>query len=187
MLLPLFGFAFIIGAIFYSDKIGETFIRDSNVNNAYDAFFIKWGTYYGVNWRVLKRIAYIEPRIGLDRRVKLGIENPKDISGSKSGDGLSWGIMQTTLSTAKTYDKTTTEEKLNSPSFSIQMGAAHLAFLKKNYPTFTDRDLVMSYNHGQGNQLKFIAKEKAGTLLLTEYPAGRSYWNHYLEAKELIP
>ena len=157
-----------------------------NVNNDYDYLFLKYGNKYGVDWKFLKRLAWIESKIGLYKSVALGIREPANIKDSVSGDGLSWGIMQTTVSTANEYMKGVTAMQLNNPEISIQIGAQHVAFLKRNYPQFNERDLAMAYNHGQGNQLNFLKKEKAGTLKLTEYLAGRDYFSEYQKAKELI-
>lgn len=159
---------------------------DSTVNNSYDTIFKKYGQLYGIDWKVLKRIAWIESKVGTYKSVRLGIENPSDTVNSASDDKLSWGIMQTTLSTSGDYDKAVTAVKLNNPDYSIMIGAKHLAMLKKKYFPSSERDLVMSYNHGQGNQLRFIEKEKAKTLKDTEFPAGRDYWKKYQQAKELI-
>lgn len=158
-----------------------------NVNNEYDHLFIKYGNKYGVDWKFLKRIAWIESRIGLNSRVATGIREPANIEGSKSYDGLSWGIMQTTIATSNDYIKGVTAMQLNNPEISISIGAQHVAFLKRAYPQFSERDLAMAYNHGQGNQLNFLKKEKEGTLKETEYLAGRDYFNKYKKAKELIP
>jgi soluble lytic murein transglycosylase-like protein len=160
--------------------------RVSMINNAYDSLFKFYAQLYNLDWKMLKAIAYVESRIGLDKRVRRGIENPNDIENSKSFDGKSWGIMQTTITTSRDYDPSITEAKLNNPETSIKIAAQHIAFLKKRYPQFSERDIVMSYNHGQGNQLSYIQKEKAGTLGLNEFVAGRDYYKKYLKAKELI-
>lgn len=156
------------------------------ITNEFDTLFKKYAQKYGFDWKILKRISWIESRIGNDSRVRKGINNPKDVESSKSRDGLSWGLMQTTIPTSRDYDKSATSEKLNNPEFSISMGAAHLNFLITRYFK-NERDFVMAYNHGQGNQLKFISLEKSGALKSSEYPAGRQYWEHYKLAKNLIP
>lgn len=189
MFAPLLIVSGILGYIAYSNK--EEIVNQGskiigNVNNKYDHLFIKYGQKHGIDWKFLKRIAYIESNIGLNPRVAKGIETPSDIEGSKSSDGLSWGIMQTTVSTARQYSPNVTQIQLNNPEISISLGAQHFAWLKRTYPQFNERDLVMSYNHGQGNQLKFISAEKSGKLLGTQYPAGRQYYQKYLKAKELI-
>lgn len=177
-----------LGLIFFSkDAMAKKETTSSNINNAFDDLFQKYASIYSLDWKMLKRISWIESRVGMYSSVKRGLENPKDIKGSVSQDGKSWGIMQVTLSTAKGYDPLATEEKLNNAEYSIKLASQHLKFLKNTYPQFKERDIVMSYNHGQGNQLKFLDKEKAGTLKLTEFVAGRDYFNKYKEARRLIP
>lgn len=174
----------VAAAIFFmSKKVNE---HEDSVNDEFDSLFKKYAAKYGLDWKILKRIAWNESRVGLDSRVRKGIQNPKDTESSKSRDGLSWGIMQTTVSTSRDYDPSATAEKLNNPEFSIAMGAAHLNFLIKKYFK-NERDFVMAYNHGQGNQLRFISLEKTGQLKPTEFPAARSYWEEYKLAKKLIP
>lgn len=165
---------------------GQEVIVTTEINNQFDDLFKKYGSIYGVDWKLLKRISWIESKVGTYPSVKRGIEFPKEISASASQDKKSWGVMQTTLITSRDYDPTITEEKLNNPETSIKIGAQHLSFLKKKYFSNSERDLVMSYNHGQGNQLRFIEKEKAGTLGPSEFVAGRDYYNKYLTAKGLI-
>ena len=184
-ILPLLGVA--IGLLLFSKKaLGGEEKVSGEINNSFDVLFKKYASIYGLDWKLLKRISWIESRIGTYKSVKRGIENPRDIAGSVSSDGKSWGIMQTTVETSRDYDPTITPEKLNNPETSIKIGAQHLAFLKKRYFS-NERDLVMSYNHGQGNQLRFIEKEKARTLGLNEFVAGRDYYQKYLTAKGLIP
>lgn len=158
----------------------------NDVPTLFDHLFIKYANHNSLDWKMLKRIAWIESHIGLDSRVAKGISNPKDIEGSKSRDGLSWGIMQSTVATSRDYLPSATPEMLNNPETSIMIGAKHLAFLKRAYPQFSERDIVMAYNHGQGNQLKFLNLEKLGTLNANSYLDGRNYYSKYLKAKELI-
>jgi len=150
----------------------------------FDDLFKKYGSMYGVDWKMLKRISWIESNTGLNSRVARGLVNPKDIEGSKSYDGLSWGLMQMTLTTAKDYDKLATSEKLNNPAYAIDLSARHVKMLKTLFSN--ERDVIMSYNQGQGNQKKFVASEKAGTLLTTQYPQARQYWNKFNLAKGVI-
>lgn len=183
MLLPLLLLGTGIGFLFYSK---ETAVNDT-VNNSYDGLFQKYGAQYGINWKILKRIAWIESKIGTYRSVRDGITNPSDTVKSASQDGKSWGIMQVTIPTARDYDGAATAVKMNNPEYSIKIGAQHLGFLKKRYFPTSERDLVMAYNQGQGNQLRFIELEKLGTLKMSDFKAGREYFAHYLEAKGLIP
>ena len=146
----------------------------------YDSLFKASGAKYGVPWLRLKRISWIESKVGTYKSVALGIKNPNDVNASVSQDGKSWGIMQVTLTTGADYDRTITPQKLNNVAYSIDIAAQHLKMLGKLFTN--ERDIVMSYNHGQGNQKNFIIKEKNGTLLKTEYLAGRDYWAKYQQA-----
>lgn len=192
MILYLFLPVIVTGLMFYSTSLGEekkpVVKGGSNVvPTIYDHLFQQVARDFSLDWKMLKRISWVESNTGKAKSVAIGLREPANVSDSVSFDGKSWGIMQVTLTTAKEYDKSATAQKLNDPLYSITISAKHFSFLKRNYPTFTERDLVMSYNHGQGNQLNFIKKEKSGTLLVTEYLAGRDYWNKYLKAKTLIP
>ena len=146
----------------------------------YDSIFKAAGAKYGVPWLRLKRIAWIESKVGTYRSVAIGIKNPNDVKGSVSDDGKSWGIMQMTLTTMGDYDKTPTPQELNNVSYSIDLAARHLKMLQGIFTN--ERDIIMSYNHGQGNQKNFVIKEKNGTLLKTQYLAGRDYWAKYQQA-----
>lgn len=162
------------------------FLKSETINHEFDDLFKYYAKKHNLDWKLLKRISFIESRIGLYKTVKHGIKFPHDVLISVSGDGLSWGLMQTTLSTSRDYDITATAEKLNNPSFSISIAAQHISFLKRKYFS-NERDIVMAYNHGQGNQLRFIALEKSGQLKENEFPAGRDYWSKYQSAARLIP
>lgn len=125
----------------------------------YDPLFKKYASQYGLDWKMLKAIAEIESNNGKNSRVKQGILNPTDIEGSKSYDGLSWGLMQVTLATARDYDPSATPQKLNNPEYSIKLAAQYFSDLKdlfSNYDRMTEY-MVKSYNQGQGNTLKEIA------------------------------
>jgi len=152
--------------------------------DTYDDLFKKYGSMYGVDWKFLKRISWIESNTGLNSRVAIGLKTPTNIEGSKSYDGLSWGLMQMTLTTAKDYDKTATAVKLNNPNYAIDLAARHIKMLKTLFSN--ERDVAMAYNQGQGNQKKFLASEKAGTLLTTQYPQARDYWNKFNIAKGVV-
>jgi soluble lytic murein transglycosylase-like protein len=126
---------------------------------SYDDLFKKYASRYGLDWKMLKAIAIIESRLGDERSVKNGISNPKDIENSKSYDGLSWGLMQVTISTASDYDPSVTAEKLNNPEYSVKIASQYLADLKKLFSQYdrVSEYMVKSYNQGQGNTLKEIA------------------------------
>lgn len=177
----------LIGAGVYflgANKTENNSTEEKNINvekfGQYDSIFKSVGAKYGVPWLRLKRIAWIESKVGTYKSVALGIKNPNDVKSSVSQDGKSWGIMQMTLTTMGDYDKTPTPQELNDVKYSIDLAGQHLKMLGKLF--VNERDIVMSYNHGQGNQKNFVIKEKAGTLLKTEYLAGRDYWAKYQQA-----
>ena len=175
----------LIGYLWFSSSVSTTSEVVKNIiPDKYDELFKKYGSIYGVDWKILKRISWIESTLGDNPRVAKGIKNPKDIEGSKSYDGLSWGLMQMTLTTARDYDKNATQEKLNNPTYAIELSARHLKMLKTILPN--ERDFVMAYNQGQGNQKKFLDLEKSGTLKETQFPQARDYFRKYNIAKGLI-
>lgn len=120
----------------------------------YDDLFKKYGSRYGIDWKLLKAIAIIESSLGEHPTVKRGLADPNDIEGSKSTDGKSWGLMQVTLPTARDYDQSATAVKLNNPDYSVDIAARHVRFLMglfdKKSPNFLEY-VIKSYNQGQGN------------------------------------
>jgi hypothetical protein len=101
-------------------------------------------------WRWLKAIALNESHLGLARSVAHGLKHPSDIQRNKSYDGLSWGVMQTTLATANDMRPGTSAEDLNNPEISIYIGAKYLAWLLRRYRGNLKK-AVMAYNQGPGN------------------------------------
>lgn len=129
----------------------------------FDSFFKKSAQKYSVDWTWLKAIALNESSLGKHPRVARGLLAPKDIEGSKSEDGKSWGLMQVTVPTARDFDKTATEEKLNNAEYSIDIAAKFIAFLKKQFPPNDPRLtewIIKSYNQGAGN----TKKERSGAI-----------------------
>ncbi len=147
----------------------------------FDELFKKYGSSYGVEWITLKSIAMNESNLGQARSVMVGLKNPKDEIGSRSSDKLSWGLMQMTLTTAGDFDKTVTYEKLNNPKYSIEISSRFIRSLMKQFSN--ERDYVMAYNQGAGNQKRFIELEKTGRLLDSQYPAAKDYWIKYSKHK----
>lgn len=151
-------------------------------NASYDHWFKQYAP-RGIDWTVLKKIAVIESALGQNSRVKRGLENPSDVEGSKSYDGLSWGLMQMKPSTAKDFDSAATPEKLNNPEYSIQLAGLYLNWarsyllrntnLQESDPRFLEF-LVKSYNQGVGatvNEIKYQSKNYAG-----------NYWTKFQNA-----
>ncbi len=145
----------------------------------YDSLFQLHGKRFGVDWKLLKRIAIIESNLGRAKSVAHGLRNPSDVEGSKSSDGKSWGLMQVTLPTAQWLDKSATVEKLNDPNFSVYLAAKFFEYLQDYFPKTDARYwewVVKSYNQGQGN----TAKERAGT----STGFAHAYWAKYLKLSQ---
>ena len=140
----------------------------------FDVLFKKYADLEGIDWKILKVICQNESSMGTNPRVLKGLMNPFDIVGSTSTDGKSWGIMQIILSTGRDFDKNVNEVKLNNPDYSVAMSAKLVKVLSKRY-NGKFRDIMMAYNHGMGNQDRFIQKEKDRTLKDSEFLAGRDY------------
>lgn len=133
--------------------------------NQFDTLFKKYAGVYKLNWLWLKAIAMNESDLGRAPSVMRGLKNPKDIENSKSSDGKSWGLMQVTLTTAKSMDPTATPEKLNNPEYSINLGAKYLDEVSKFYTQFDQRFLewvVKSYNQGPGNTRREMIGQSKG-------------------------
>lgn len=137
-----------------------------------DSEFKKAEMIHGVDWKLLKAIGLTESALGQNSLVK---------AGKVSYDGLSWGLMQFTMTTARDFDSQVTVEKLKDDKYSINLVGKYFAMLKKLFPDSLNqtRNIVMSYNHGQGNQKRFVELEKSGKLKVTDFPQGRDYWNKF--------
>lgn len=131
----------------------------------YDDLFHQEGDNNGVDWTWLKAFALNESNLGRAPSVARGISSPSDVEGSKSSDGKSWGLMQTTIPTAQGIDPAATPEKLNDPSYSISIGAQYIAQLQSMFSSVDPRYaewVVKSYNQGPGNTKKEIAGTGGG-------------------------
>lgn len=138
----------------------------------FDDLFQHASLKYGVPFTWLKAICMNESDLGQAESVAIGLENPSDIVNSKSSDGLSWGIMQVTIRTAKSLDSSATQQKLNDPKYSVDLAAKYLKQLINQF----DNDLnnvewiVKSYNQGPGNTRKEIA---------TGFGYADKYWERF--------
>lgn len=165
-----------IGIILYSKQAKGAETVSTNPDSRFDSLFIKYGTMYNIDPKELKAIATIESSLGRAKSVARGLVAPSDIEGSKSTDGLSWGIMQVTIPTARDYDSTATAEKLNDPDYSVKIAARHLSKLHSLFNRSDARYqewVIKSYNQGQGNTKREIAG-------YVGYANG--YWLKYLNA-----
>ena len=147
----------------------------------FDKWFKQYGAQYGVDWQWLKAIAMNESSLGTAKSVARGFENPYDIEGSKSYDGLSWGLMQVTIKTARGLDPVANEVKLNDPEYSISLAAKYFGQLQKMFPLTDPRYVewvVKSYNQGPGNS----KKERAGT----SNGFAQEYWERFQRNLERV-
>ena len=156
------------------ERIDETVTELPWYWTRFDQLFRQAQAKYGVEAKWLKAIALNESDLGRERSVSTGLENPADVEGSKSSDGLSWGLMQVTLTTGRDYDPSVTPQKLNDAAYSVDLAARLLRDLKDAFPLSDPRYLewvVKSYNQGRGN----TAKERAGKI--NGY--AQEYWERF--------
>lgn len=131
---------------------------ETNVNTTeftrFDAWFKQYATQFGIDWLMLKAFCMNESSLGTHKSVAHGLLYPNDIEGSKSEDGLSWGIMQFVVKTARDFDPAATEAKLNNPEYSIKLAARFVAWLYNRFDVSDPRRtewVIKSYNQGAGN------------------------------------
>lgn len=183
----LLGVAFVGGALLVfkrpiEQRIEATVNSTLNKNwTKFDAIFEKYGRIYGVPASWLKAIALNESRLGLEKSVARGLAAASDIEGSKSSDGLSWGLMQVTIKTARTMDPAATPEKLNNAEYSVNLAARYLKELTLMFSRIESRYtewVIKSYNQGPGN----TRKERAGT----SDGFAHEYWDRFQRNLKLV-
>ena len=132
---------------------------------------VTYGPYVLKGWQWLKVVCLKESTLGNHKKVARGLIAPTDVAGSTSEDGLSWGLMQVTLKTAREMDPSATEVKLNDPAYSIDLAARYVRTLRGYFdvsdPRFAEW-VAKAYNQGPGR----TQKERAGTAA----SAAASYW-----------
>ena len=150
--------------------------------NDYGEYWTKWDKYFllysaDFPWEIAKTICMIESSLGLDKRVQAGLLNPLDVEGSKSEDGLSWGLMQLTLPAAQDFDLIASPQKLNNPEYSIMIAGK---LIRRNFRRFQGIEewTVKAYNQGAGA----TAQEMAGTIQVN----AAQYWKKYQEYRKLV-
>lgn len=160
-MIGIVGLTLILFAALSYGKSGGDSMENSGPFFKYDELYKKYGRQFGVPWRWIKAVAIVESNQGQAKSVAYGILNPKDIEKSKSSDGKSWGIMQTTLPTAQWMEgNSITVEDLNNPETSIRIGAKYLKTLVDRFK-LTDREsVVRGYNGGAG----FMSTNQGRTL-----------------------
>lgn len=145
-----------LGLIAYSQKnaIADevTVTVENDAFTRWDPLFRKYSGMYDCPWRWLKAICWIESDLGRDPSVVRGMEAPADADGSKSSDGLSWGLMQLTIDTAnrRRVRPGTTVADLNNPEISVECAAKYLHELGTYYFAWDREGCVRAYNGGIG-------------------------------------
>lgn len=149
----LFPLAALIGAGFLLMTKSAFAGPPKSLSEMLDQLCQEFAAKYGLNWLWLKAIAMNESSYGRHPAVARGLANPSDVEGSKSSDGLSWGIWQLQVSTARDYRPGTTAADLNNPRISAELAARHFARILKKFGGDLDR-AVRAYNQGEGNEAK---------------------------------
>lgn len=152
----LFILALILGAGFiFKNEVEAAVTSSGDWFTRYDADFKAASKKYGIPWRWIKAVSMNESLIGTARSVAYGILNPQDVEGSKSSDGKSWGLMQTTLATSRELiGAPITQAYLNVPKNSIDLGSRYLRQMWDRFSKYdeaTRREyMVRAYNGGPG-------------------------------------
>ena len=116
-------------------------------------------------WQWLKSIALNESDLGRNSRVKAGLV---------SYDGLSWGLMQLRIETARDYEPVTVED-LNKEEINLRIAAKHFARLYRKFSSL--EHAVKAYNQGEGNMAKEIAARKRGDM--NGYAMAATYFSKF--------
>lgn len=146
---------------------------------SFDPLYQKYATIYGLPWLWVKAFALNESSDGQAASVQRGLQNPSDANGSASTDGLSWGVMQVTLPTARHYDAQATAEKLNDPEYCIDIACQLIRDLTLHFPIVMGYPLRLeaitkAYNEGQGNEDLELAGETP-----PDPEDAESYWERW--------
>lgn len=158
MIAPMY-WLFAIGAVGFLALHGASLqASDSSPQDPdwirFDSSFQRIANIWGLNWQWLKAIALNESNLGRNERVA---------NGQTSYDGLSWGLMQVTLATAKRIDPNATPALLAqlSPNadYSINLAAqillSNMSEFDSNDPRFLEW-VIKRYNgssHAVQNQI----------------------------------
>jgi membrane-bound lytic murein transglycosylase MltF len=187
LILAAGGAALFFGRKEIAEEAKGVIVKHSDSWTSYDALFRDYAVRYcGMigsepGWMVLKAVALNESSLGENSRVARGLAVPTDIEGSKSYDGLSWGLMQVTLRTARDMDPTATEAKLNNAEYSIRLAAQYFGRLKKMFKESDPRFLeyvVRSYNSGPGN-LQKISRGERPAMSAENIAHNEEYWARF--------
>lgn len=153
----------------------EAAVSSNDAFNQYDEYYRNFGKQFKVPWRWIKAIAIVESNQGAARTVAYGLANPTDVDGSRSFDGLSWGVMQVTLSTARWLEGQQLQVPyMNVAENSIRIGAKYLAYLVSQFG-YDSEKVSRGYNGGPTYFKRVTAN--ANTLI---------YWGKFKTALETV-
>jgi len=129
-------------------EMGVQAVTDSPAFTKWDGLIKQKAAAYKIPWRWMKVIILNESSNGQNKRVLAGLADPKDVEGSKSSDGKSWGLFQITLPTAKALMKReVTPIELNNPDLSAELCAKLLKELIGRYGLDFEK-VMRDYNGG---------------------------------------
>ena len=139
-------------AVYYFGDTVDVAVQAASGDDAFtqwDSLFQSNGSAYSVPWRWLKAICMNESNLGQAKSVALGIQTPADVTGSISSDGLSWGLMQLTLATARALEGAQIQAPyLNDPGNSVRLGAELVKQLIGTFGIADRESVVRAYNGG---------------------------------------
>lgn len=143
-------FGMVLVAIFWGRKAMASGAMLDPEWTKFDGLFKKYGRSYSIPWRWLKAIALNESNLGRAKSVVRGFAVPSDIEGSKSSDGKSWGLMQTTIPTSRDFESSVTAIDLNNPETSVRIAAKYIKTLINRFGIADKESIVRAYNGGPG-------------------------------------
>ena len=177
------------------EKIEENEIVQSDSFTRWDELFLKYAKKYSVPFIWLKAIAMNESSLGEFPTVAHGLSVPSDREGSKSQDGLSWGLMQVTEKTGRDFDSSCNYYKLNDAEYSINIAAQYLARAKRSFAFISsdfEKYVIMSYNAGVQRVLWEISGEY-NNFSKAKFDAHRSaienatvYYDRYVRNQSIV-
>jgi len=142
-------FAIVAVVILFTAKnaMGE---KESDSFFKWDYLFKRYGKIYGIPWKWLKAICMIESDLGRAKSVAHGFLYPNDIEKSKSSDGKSWGLMQTTIPTSRDFESDVTAADLNDPEVSVRIASKYIKTLIARFGLNDRESIIRAYNGGAG-------------------------------------
>lgn len=147
---------------------GDTPVPDYS-QDRFIELFNQYGPQYGVSPLWLQAFCMNESSMGQD---------PSVMAGELSADGLSKGIMQLTLATARDFEPITSLDDLNDPETSVRIATRLIAQIQTSFSTPDTRYVewcVKSYNRGVARTQQEQAGDPKG-LAEPGFTNGNTYW-----------